>query len=102
MGTPSVTPLDLGLTVFTDVKVTDHSPERASGFERAVADIDEIVGCYIVTGSSDFMVEIAVEDLAAYEEFYLHTLLTLPGVYDSNSKMVMRTMKEPGPLPLRT
>jgi Lrp/AsnC family transcriptional regulator, leucine-responsive regulatory protein len=43
--------LGLGLTVFTDVKVTDHSPERAAGFEQAVADVEEIIGCYIVSGS---------------------------------------------------
>jgi Lrp/AsnC family transcriptional regulator, leucine-responsive regulatory protein len=92
--------LNLGLTVFTEVKVTDHSPERAAGFERAVAEIDEIVACYIVSGSSDFLLEVALDDLASFERFYLDTVLTLPGVYDTESRFVIRTMKAPGPLPV--
>jgi Lrp/AsnC family transcriptional regulator, leucine-responsive regulatory protein len=92
--------LKLGLTAFIEVKVTDHSPERAAGFERAVAEIDEIVACYIVSGSGDFLLEVAFDDLANYETFYLNTILTLPGVYDTESRFVIRTMKAPGHLPV--
>jgi len=92
--------LGLGLTVFVEVKSAGHSPALAAGFEQAVADIDEIIGCYIVSGSSDFLLEIAVGDLAAFEQFYLNKILTLPGVYDTKSNFVIRTMKEPGPLPV--
>jgi Lrp/AsnC family transcriptional regulator, leucine-responsive regulatory protein len=92
--------LGLGLTVFTEVKAANHSPALAAGFEQAVADIDEIIGCYIVSGSSDFLLEIAIDDLTAYEQFYLTKILTLPGVYDTKSNIVIRTMKEPGPLPV--
>jgi len=92
--------LGLGLTVFIEVKVTAHSPDRASGFEEAVAAIDEIIGCYIISGSSDFLLEAVVPDLKAYEHFYLHTILALPGVYDVETHFVIRTMKEPGPLPV--
>jgi Lrp/AsnC family leucine-responsive transcriptional regulator len=92
--------LGLGLTVFTEVKVTDHSPGRASGFEEAVAAIDEIIGCYIISGSSDFLLEAVVADLEAYEHFYLNTILALPGVYDVETHFVIRTMKAPGPLPV--
>jgi Lrp/AsnC family transcriptional regulator, leucine-responsive regulatory protein len=93
--------LKLGLTVFTEVKSTGHSPELAAGFERAVSEIDEIVACYIVSGSGDFLLEIALDDVASFERFYLDKVLTLPGVYDTESKFVIRTMKAPGPLPVR-
>ena len=93
--------LGLGLTVFTEVKVSDHSPERAAGFEEAIADIDEIIGCWIISGRSDFLLQIAVPDVEAYEPFYLNTILALPGVYDVETHFVLRTMKEPGPLPVR-
>jgi Lrp/AsnC family transcriptional regulator, leucine-responsive regulatory protein len=92
--------LKLGLTVFTEVKSTGHSPELAEAFERAVAEIDEIVACYIVSGSGDFLLEIALDDLPSFERFYLDKVLTLPGVYDTESRFVIRTMKAPGPLPL--
>jgi DNA-binding Lrp family transcriptional regulator len=90
----------LGLTVFTELKVSGHSRERATDFERAVAAIDEVVSCHIVAGLSDFLLEIVVPDLAAYEQLFLRTLLGLPGVVDSKSNIAIRTMKRGAPLPL--
>lgn len=52
------------------------------------------------TPSSDFLLQIAVPDVEAYEPFYLNTILALPGVYDVETHFVLRTMKEPGPLPV--
>jgi Lrp/AsnC family transcriptional regulator, leucine-responsive regulatory protein len=58
------------------------------------------VACYIVSGSGDFLLEIALDDLASFEKFYLNKVLTLPGVYDTESGFVIRTMKASGPLPV--
>jgi Lrp/AsnC family transcriptional regulator, leucine-responsive regulatory protein len=92
--------LGLGLTVFVEVKVTEHSARRAQEIERAVADLDEIVGCHIVSGMADFLLEVVVNDLAAYEHLLLHTIMELPGVTDVRSNFSIRTIKEAGPLPL--
>jgi Lrp/AsnC family transcriptional regulator, leucine-responsive regulatory protein len=58
------------------------------------------VACYIVSGSGDFLLEIALDDLVTFEKFYLNKVLTLPGVYDTESRFVIRTMKASGPLPV--
>jgi Lrp/AsnC family leucine-responsive transcriptional regulator len=92
--------LGLGLTVFTEVKISDHSPAATSAFQEAVADIDEIIGCYFVTGGSDLLLEIALADPPGYEDFYFKTLTAVPGVLDTDTRIVMRTVKEPGPLPI--
>src|SRR5207302_1262810 len=92
--------IGLGLTVFVEIKVTDHSERRAREFEAAVADVDEIVGCHVVAGEADFLLEVVVADLAAYEQLLLRTLLELPGVTDVQSNIAIRTMKEAGQLPL--
>ena len=92
--------LGLGLTVFVEVKVSGHSEDRATEFEKAVADIDAIIGCHIVAGMADFLLEVVVSDLAAYEQLLLHTLLELPGVVDVRSNIAIRTVKEAGPLPI--
>jgi Lrp/AsnC family leucine-responsive transcriptional regulator len=90
----------LGLTAFVEIKVSGQSRRRAEELERAMAKIGEIVACYIVAGDADFMLEVVVPDLAAYERLLLHTLLELPGVSDVRSNFAIRTVKEPGPLPL--
>jgi Lrp/AsnC family leucine-responsive transcriptional regulator len=92
--------IGLDLTVFVEVKVTSHSSRRAEEFGNAVAAIDAIVGCYIVAGQADFLLEVVVPDLAAYERLLLETLMELPGVTDVRSNIAIRTIKEAGPLPL--
>jgi Lrp/AsnC family transcriptional regulator, leucine-responsive regulatory protein len=90
----------LGLTVFVEVKLTGHSQQRAEEFGEAVAGIDAVVACHIVAGMADFLLEVVVPDLAAYEQLLLETLLELPGVTDVRSNVAIRTVKEAGPLPL--
>ena len=90
----------LGLTVFVEVKLTGHSQQRADEFSEAVAGIDSVVACHIVAGMADFLLEVVVPDLPAYEHLLLETLLELPGVTDVRSNMAIRTVKEAGPLPL--
>lgn len=92
--------LGLGLTAFVEIKVSGQSLRRAQELEQAIADIDEIIACYIVAGDADFLLEVAVPDLAAYEQLLLHTLLELPGVFNVRSNFTIRTVKEAGPLPL--
>jgi len=92
--------IGLGLTAFVEVKVSGQSRRRAQELEQAVADVEEIIACYIVSGEADFMLEVAVPDLAAYEQLLLHTLLELPGVFDVRSNFAIRTVKEAGPLPV--
>ena len=90
----------LGLTAFVEIKVSGQSSRRAEELERAVAEIDEVIACYIVAGDADFMLEVAVSDLAAYEHLLLHTLLDLPGVSNVRTNFAIRAVKEAGPLPL--
>jgi DNA-binding Lrp family transcriptional regulator len=51
-------------------------------------------------GAADFLLEVVVPDLAAYERLLLETIMDLPGVTDVRSNIAIRTIKEAGPLPL--
>jgi Lrp/AsnC family leucine-responsive transcriptional regulator len=60
----------------------------------------EVVACHIVSGAADFLLEVVVPDLRAYERLLLGSLLKLPAVVDVRSNFAIRTVKAPGPLPL--
>jgi Lrp/AsnC family transcriptional regulator, leucine-responsive regulatory protein len=92
--------IGLGLTAFVEIKIAGQSRRLAEEFEAAIAEIDEIVACYIVAGDADFMLEVVAADLARYEQLLLHKLVELPGVSNVRSNFAIRTVKEPGPLPL--
>jgi Lrp/AsnC family leucine-responsive transcriptional regulator len=60
----------------------------------------EIVSCHIVSGTADFLAEVVVPDLAAYERFLLDRLLTVPTIEDVRSNFAIRMIKTAAPLPL--
>lgn len=91
----------LGLTVFVGIKVERHHEEQAEAFRRAVVDLPEVISVHLVSGESDFLLQVVVPDLRAYEHFLTGTLLKLPGVSDIRSNFAISTLKESAPLPLQ-
>lgn len=90
----------LGLTVMVGVKVDGHRDDHATAIQEAFQAMPEVVACHLVSGESDFLLEVVVPDLARYERFLLGTLLKLPMVKDIRSNFVIRTVKAAAPLPL--
>jgi Lrp/AsnC family transcriptional regulator, leucine-responsive regulatory protein len=90
----------LGLTAFVEIKVEGHSEKLAMAIEEAVKAMPEVVACHLVSGDADFLLEVVVPDLSAYERFLLGSLLNLPSVSGARTNFAIRTMKAPSPLPL--
>ncbi|MBN8910811.1 MAG: Lrp/AsnC family transcriptional regulator [Rhizobiales bacterium] len=95
------TKVGLGLTVMVDVKVDGHRDENARAIQAAFIEMPEVVACHLLSGETDFLLEVVVPDLAHYEQFLLGKLLLLPMVKDIRSNIVIRTVKETAPLALR-
>jgi Lrp/AsnC family transcriptional regulator, leucine-responsive regulatory protein len=92
--------LGLGLTVFVEVKVEGHSDRMAEAISQALRAAPEVVAAHIVSGSADFLLEVVVADLAAYERLLFGTLLRLPNVTDVRSNFALRAVKARAPLPV--
>lgn len=90
----------LELTVFVSFKVIRHSRENAQEFQQALMEIPEVVSCYMISGDLDFLAEVVVENLAAYERLLTERLLVLPQVTDIRSSFAIRTVKTGGALKL--
>jgi Lrp/AsnC family transcriptional regulator, leucine-responsive regulatory protein len=90
----------LGLTAFIELQVEGHSRETAARIEQALTAIPAVVACYIITGSADFFIELAVADLQSYEQLLLGQILTIPSVVGARSSFAIRTVLSRGPLPL--
>ena len=90
----------LGLTVFVEIKVETHSRSNADALSRALADMDEVVACHMISGEADFLLEVVAADLEAYERFLSERLLSLPMIRDIRSNFALRTVKSGGRLPL--
>lgn len=92
--------IGLGLTVFVGIKVQRHHEEQANAFRDAIIALPEVISAHLVSGESDFLLQVVVPDLAAYETFLTGTLLRLPWVSDIRSNFAIQTVKDNAPLPL--
>jgi Lrp/AsnC family transcriptional regulator, leucine-responsive regulatory protein len=90
----------LGLTVFVEVKVERHNRENATALQEALGAMPEVVSCHMVSGSADFIAEIVVANLKAYERLLTEKLLALPMIADIRSNFALTRVKSDGPLPL--
>ena len=92
--------LELGLLVFVEITLTRTSTDIFDAFRQAVIDLPQVLECHLVSGNFDYLVKARVADMAAYRQLLGETLLTLPGVSDSRTYVVMEEVKEDTPLPL--
>jgi Lrp/AsnC family leucine-responsive transcriptional regulator len=92
--------IGLALTVFVELKVEGHTEAKARAIEEAVATMPEVVSCHLVSGDADFLLEVVVPDLRAYEQLMLGSLLNLPSISALRSNIAIREVKRSSPLPL--
>jgi Lrp/AsnC family leucine-responsive transcriptional regulator len=90
----------LGFSVFLSVKLNEHANERVAQFEKTMVDLPEVIACHLVSGEADYLLEIVVPDLPAYQHFLVGKLLNLPVVREVRSNIAIQSLKAGAPLPL--
>jgi DNA-binding Lrp family transcriptional regulator len=92
--------LGLGLNVFINISLKTQSKEALADFERRIAEHDEVMECYLMTGDSDYLIRVAVTDIAALEKFILEQLTPIPGVEKIRSSFALKQVRYKTALPL--
>lgn len=92
--------LGLGLNVFISISLKTQSREALAEFERRIAEHDEVMECYLMTGDSDYLIRVAVADIAALERFILNQLTPIPGVEKIRSSFALKQVRYKTALPL--
>ena len=85
---------------FTIINLESMNTPQLAAFEQAVRDQPEILDCYYVAGSNDYLIRFTYRDSEDLERFHSEVLMHLPGVARSNSLLVLRTVKKTTALPL--
>ncbi len=85
---------------FTIINLESMSNGQLEAFEQAVRDQPEVLDCFYVAGSNDYLIRFAYRDAEDLERFHAEVLMRLPGVARSNSLLVLRTVKKTTALPL--
>lgn len=92
--------LNRNLDVMVMVELADQRRETMAAFEEAVKKLDDVLSCYLIAGESDYVLIMAVADLAAYHKVFSERLGELPGVISIKSLITMKIVKEGRALPV--
>ena len=84
--------LGFRITALVDITLGTQVEEDLARFERAVAEIDGVVECALVSGGQDYRLKILAQDLDDYERLHREHLGRLPGVVTINSSFVLRAV----------
>ena len=85
---------------YTIINLESMNTPQLEAFERAARDQPEILDCFYVAGSNDYLIRFAYRDAEDLERFHSEVLMRLPGVARSNSLLVLRTVKKTTALPV--
>ncbi len=86
--------------IFAQVKLTSHGRSNLAEFSKAIHDFPEVLECYVLMGSVDFLLRIVAPDVEAYEKFFFEKLSKLPGVQEVQSSMALSEIKRTTELPV--
>ncbi|MCG8694279.1 MAG: Lrp/AsnC family transcriptional regulator [Minwuiales bacterium] len=91
--------LNVGVTVFVRLKTSQHNYEWLESFAKAVAEIDEVVEFYRMSGDIDYLLRVVVPDIASYDDVYKR-LIQAADLSDVSSSFAMEQIKFTTALPL--
>jgi Lrp/AsnC family transcriptional regulator, leucine-responsive regulatory protein len=85
---------------YTIINLESMNTPQLEAFEAAVRAEPEVLDCFYVAGSNDYLIRFAYRDAEDLERFHAQVLMRLPNVARSNSLLVLRTVKKTTALPL--
>ena len=91
--------LNVGVTVFINVRTNQHASEWFDAFSQAVADIPEIVEFYRMAGDVDYILKVVVPTVEAFDRVYKN-LIARVDIFEVNSHFAMEELKNTTVLPL--
>mgnify|MGYP000107829248 CR=1 FL=1 len=86
--------------VFAQVKLSAHGRAHLADFEAAIADIPEVIECYVLMGTVDFLLRVVTVDIESYESLFFEKLSRLPGVQEITSSIALSEIKNSTALPI--
>jgi Lrp/AsnC family leucine-responsive transcriptional regulator len=92
--------IGLGVNVFVQVRLDRQVESALNTFEKAVAGRPEIMECYLMTGTADYLLRVVVADLEAFQKLLTEFVAKIPGVGNIQSSVALKQVKYKTALPI--
>ncbi len=92
--------LGYAVNVLCQVRMTRQTVSARAEFEEFIQSREEIVECYAMSGEWDYLLRIAVRDVADYDRFIRQGVLAHPSVANAASNFALRQVKYTTEIPV--
>ena len=92
--------LDRSVNVMCQVRMNRQTMDARAEFEAFIGAREEIVECYAMSGEWDYLLRIAVRDVADYDRFIRQGVLAHPSVANAASNFALRQVKYTTEIPV--
>ena len=93
--------LGLDIVAFISVRLEQQAQSTIEHFETEIGKCEEVLECYLMTGSSDYLLRVVAKDLSTFERFLKRKLTQIRGVATVESSFALSKIKYTNALPLR-
>ena len=90
----------LPISVFVSVSLRSQDRQALIEFEQSVQECPEVMECYLMTGTSDYLLRVVVPDLGAYETFLSAKLTNITSVANIQSSFSLKQVVYRTELPI--
>ncbi|HVI43458.1 MAG TPA: Lrp/AsnC family transcriptional regulator [Chitinophaga sp.] len=80
-------------TAYCNVSLQLHSKPLLKKFEAAIAGMEEVMECYHVAGTYDYLLKVVVNDMRNYQHFLTNKLAAIENIAQVHSSFVMTEIK---------
>ncbi len=91
--------LNCGVTVFVQLRTSQHNYEWLETFSKAVERMEEVVEFYRMSGDIDYLLRVVVPDIASYDAVYKR-LIKAADFSEVSSSFALEEIKNTTALPL--
>jgi Lrp/AsnC family transcriptional regulator, leucine-responsive regulatory protein len=91
----------LHVSVFIQISLEKQTKDALDVFEAAIKERPEVMECYLMSGDSDYLLRVVVENVQALERLIIDKLTPISVVANIRSSFALKQVKYATALPLR-
>ena len=85
--------VEKSFVAFCHIKLIQHTQDYVVKFEKEVANLQEVMECYHISGDYDYLLKVIVEDMEAFREFMVNKLTSIHHIGSTHSMFVINEVK---------
>lgn len=93
--------LGLNLNVFISISLKQQTRSALDAFEAKITAREEVMECYLMSGEADYLIRVALPDIAALERFIIEQLSPMKEVEKTRSNFALKQVRYKTALPLQ-